>query len=507
MPTSRDILLGVCDKMIVFSGDDMDLFARASHDRSPLHCSPKYAHTTPFGQPVVFGVLAALSSLGRLRDRERQTIEAMDIEFRDAISVGIEYQIEIEEGAERAKLVLRDGRRTLLKLEAQFRDGSAAFVGSTSATVDLRAEAADRSSADLWPGLAISGAYDPDQPALAALMRRYRLAQKGFGSTEVAVLCMASYLVGMELPGRRALLSRLSLTNARGGASHIEFEARVRTFDERVDLLRVEVGTSGDGRPLGTLALESFVRRDLPRIFGFLRSDAWKGKTALVIGGSRGLGAALSQALASQGCTVFAAYRESRDRAEELVRSVAGASGEIVPTRVDASDVETCERVRRRLAKEQRRLDLLVCSAFPPLRSLWIDVASLSRVTRYVADGTRMVCTPMAVFLPMLAEQAGQMVLISSAAVTDPPADWPHYISAKRAIEGLVEVAAKEYKSVRFLVVRPPRLLTDLTNTPLGRPRSMRPEHAALAIVRRLGGPDAMGAVEVLDDFEQLETP
>jgi acetoacetyl-CoA reductase/3-oxoacyl-[acyl-carrier protein] reductase len=44
-----------------------------------------------------------------------------------------------------------------------------------------------------------------------------------------------------------------------------------------------------------------------------------EGRTALVTGGSRGIGAAISRSLASQGATVAAGYSSNRERAEELI--------------------------------------------------------------------------------------------------------------------------------------------------------------------------------------------
>jgi hypothetical protein len=97
---------------VSFAAEELALFSDASHDRNPLHCSADYARRTPFGEPVVFGVLAALASLGRLRDRPHQSIDKLQVEFRDALAVGVDYQLELEESADRAKLTLADGRRS-----------------------------------------------------------------------------------------------------------------------------------------------------------------------------------------------------------------------------------------------------------------------------------------------------------------------------------------------------------------------------------------------------------
>ena len=63
--------------VVVFDQADIALFSAASHDRNPLHLSEEYARTTPYGQPVVFGILGVLAALGQLPDDpERALVDA-----------------------------------------------------------------------------------------------------------------------------------------------------------------------------------------------------------------------------------------------------------------------------------------------------------------------------------------------------------------------------------------------------------------------------------------------
>ncbi len=54
--------MAVVDR-IVFTEPMMTAFAAASHDVNPLHTDPNYAARTPFGYPVVYGVLGLLAAL------------------------------------------------------------------------------------------------------------------------------------------------------------------------------------------------------------------------------------------------------------------------------------------------------------------------------------------------------------------------------------------------------------------------------------------------------------
>jgi NAD(P)-dependent dehydrogenase (short-subunit alcohol dehydrogenase family) len=107
-------------------------------------------------------------------------------------------------------------------------------------------------------------------------------------------------------------------------------------------------------------------------------------------------------------------------------------------------------------------------------------------------------------FLPQIAASKGWSVLISSVAAGQPHPHFPHYSVAKCAAEALVRSAATEYRNVSSLIVRPARLLTDLTNTPLGRKGAMAPELVAASIVDRLQRDPVPGKVEVLEQFESM---
>ena len=84
---------------------DMELFARATGDVNPLHVSAEYARRTPFGEPVVYGVLAALAACGHLRERPGSAVESIALEFLGPLAVGTSYRVEIEDEESTARAV------------------------------------------------------------------------------------------------------------------------------------------------------------------------------------------------------------------------------------------------------------------------------------------------------------------------------------------------------------------------------------------------------------------
>src|SRR5438128_908000 len=77
---------------------------------------------------------------------------------------------------------------------------------------------------------ALHGRYAAEPAALAALVARYELTQRGVGARHAEALLACSYLVGMELPGRRALFSDLALDfdeAAADGPSPLDWSLRL----------------------------------------------------------------------------------------------------------------------------------------------------------------------------------------------------------------------------------------------------------------------------------------
>ena len=144
------------------------------------------------------------------------------------------------------------------------------------------------------------------------------------------------------------------------------------------------------------------------------------------------------------------------------------------------------------------RLDLLVCNACPPPVRLVLENNAFMRIRDYVMRAGDLVLGPLFAFLPLLNESIGSAVVVSSIAAERPVREWPHYVAAKRLAESLAEVAVLQYPCVSILVARPEKLLTGMTNTPMGRRNAMRSEEMASRIVARLRERLRPGTCEVL---------
>ena len=87
------------------------------------------------------------------------------------------------------------------------------------------------------------------------------------------------------------------------------------------------------------------------------------GRVALVTGGSRGIGAAITEVLASQGIHVAAAYLSNDAAAESVAARVRTAGGSVSLHRADISDPQACQALVAEVVDQQGRLDHLICNA------------------------------------------------------------------------------------------------------------------------------------------------
>lgn len=190
------------------------------------------------------------------------------------------------------------------------------------------------------------------------------------------------------------------------------------------------------------------------------------GKTALVTGASRGIGAAIARALAGEGASVAVNYNSSEAKALAVVEEIRAAGGRAIAVRADARDPEQLQAMAARVKGELGPIGILVLNAsisFPVTSFLeypWESFeAKLGGELAAAFHGCR------AVVPQMLELKEGGIVAISSSLARSPGWGFCAHSAAKAGLEGLVRALALELgpMGIRVNAVAPGLTLTDAT--------------------------------------------
>ncbi len=310
--------------IIRFSEEDLTLFCAASGDRNPLHLMEDYASRTAYGQRVVYGVLGVMACFGDWDSPADQRISKVTADFHRPMFLNVDYRIEKSGSVNTQTIRLFDGTVLVLTLAIVHEHaGSSQRFDHAQPGWFERNEARELFPADIQLNLELSGRYAADSSKLGELCRRWNVTAHSF---VIEALLWSSYFIGMEFPGRHALFFRLSLNFPQESTPHYPFQYHgvVSSLNKAVEQTKIQIALSADGSQLASGLLTAFVRPKLaPFNFQHLaqRSSpegSLKGKVALIIGASRGLGAALTASMASEGAHVVAFSRSPTELSAAL---------------------------------------------------------------------------------------------------------------------------------------------------------------------------------------------
>lgn len=452
-----------------FSLADVHGFAAATGDRNPAHVDPLYARRTPSGAPVVHGALVAAALLARLGAAAAR-VDEVSVTFHHPVRPGQAYRVNVEPGLLTARL------------------------GPVPVCVVRYRLAPDPIPAEVLAGrppegpprvldAAALGELGPEAATYAADGQALTAAIGPLSGHLLGALAWASFWVGMRTPGEAALWCGLRVSfpassDPPPGLPPGHMCARVETpkLDRRTGLLTFDARLAG--AVAARLAISAQCRPAVPlstrhSVLPYAGSaPRLEGRLVAVLGGSRGLGRAISLHLALRGAQVLVVSRQ----ASEMERAQVP---EILTADVDIADGE---RLAERLAALPGRLDGLVLCAAPPIPALPLDADAAEAGAGYVAEAVRQCWTALGVAAERLHEDAF-VVLVSSSALIEPPRLWPHYVAAMAARESLAAHLAAG-RERRVLVARPPRLWTERTNTLTGRLGAVPVEAVADWIMR-----------------------
>ena len=168
-----------------------------------------------------------------------------------------------------------------------------------------------------------------------------------------------------------------------------------------------------------------------------MTTNGLRGRTALVTGGSRGIGAAISRALAEAGAAVAINYRERTDEAKKLAEDLRKTGVDIITVQADVSLAAAVSKMVDIAKSELGTIDILINNAGIAI-TRGIDDLSETDFDRTISTNLKSVFLCTQAVLPMMrAKKWGRIVNISSGAARGAGAIGPHYNASKAGVEGL----------------------------------------------------------------------
>ena len=190
-------------------------------------------------------------------------------------------------------------------------------------------------------------------------------------------------------------------------------------------------------------------------------------RVALVSGGGRGIGKAISVTLASYGAAVVVNYRVDAQAAESTVNEILDLGGNAVAVQADVANFDEVSDLVAKAEELYGGIGILVNNAGIPSRGLSVadtDPGELQRVIHTHALGTHYLSK--LVIPKMRTLPRGDIVMISSAATKGFSANGAPYNMAKAAVEAL---ASTLYKEERENGIRVNTVAPGLVETEMGR--------------------------------------
>jgi 3-oxoacyl-[acyl-carrier protein] reductase len=208
------------------------------------------------------------------------------------------------------------------------------------------------------------------------------------------------------------------------------------------------------------------------------------GKSAVVTGGSRGIGRAIVLRLATQGADVAFSYRGNEAAAKETAAAVEALGRKALPIQGDVSQPEAADALVKAALEAFGKVDILVNNA---------GITRDDLIMRMSIEDFRVVLETnlfgafyaiKAVTRPMLKAKGGRIINITSVSGQAGQTGQANYSSAKAGLIGLTKATARELASrgITCNAVAPGFVLTELTKdlaqnlqdqitaqTPLGR--------------------------------------
>jgi 3-oxoacyl-[acyl-carrier protein] reductase len=223
-----------------------------------------------------------------------------------------------------------------------------------------------------------------------------------------------------------------------------------------------------------------------------------QGKTVLLTGASKGIGAAIAKGLAAEGASVVVNFASSREGADRVVAEIVRAGGRAVAVKADVSKAADVQRLFEDTKKAFGALDILVNNAgvyrFAPLEEVTEDEFHRQFNTNVLG----LLLTSREA-MKYFGPDGGSLINISSVASKSPMPTAVVYSATKGAVDTITRVLAKELgpRRIRVNAINPGGVETEGVQSMGLIGSDLEKQMVARTPLGRLGQPDDIAAVAV----------
>jgi len=217
-------------------------------------------------------------------------------------------------------------------------------------------------------------------------------------------------------------------------------------------------------------------------------------KTAIVTGGTRGIGRAIVLELAKTGCNVAFNYSKSDDLANELLKEIEALGVKAMAKKADVSDFESAKDMIKEVKDNFGQIDFLVNNAGITRDKLlalmkeedWDDVININLKSVYNFSK--------AVIMTMVKQKSGNILNITSVSGIAGVAGQANYSASKAGMIGFTKALAKEVGKANINVnaIACGFIETDMTAS---LPEEYKKKMTEMTSLKRFGTPEDVAKV------------
>ena len=448
----------------VFTVRDQELFARLSSDVNPMHMDNLAARRTQAGSQVVHGVHAFLWALESwfAHNQGRRTIVSAKTKFNKFLLLEKPVAVFITKYNDKStRLSLTCDDLEVMTVTLKFGEPKSAPLASEFV------ELADKPTGDS-PDVrtfvemdSVSGWLNPPADA-TDISSAFLNCCAALSARRVAAIGQLSTLVGMHNPGLHSVFSSFAIELVGMQADRAGLGFFTERADERFRMVVLKVAGSGVQGTVETFARQEPVAAptvDLLR--KQVAPDEFSSVNALIIGGSRGLGAATAKLIAAGGGRCVVTYSRGQQDAEAVAAELNEACGAdtCMAMRYDAT-----ESAASQLLDSLGELTQLYYFATPQIFRQKTDFSAteLQDFMAIYVSGFQDICSTL---LQKNEATLKSVFYPSSVAVDERPKGMLEYAMAKVAGEMLCKDLGQAHDGLNIHVSRIPRTTTDQTAT------------------------------------------